>query len=500
MKRLAIITLLGLGLSLGSAQAATLAGTVINNQGLITGTGADGNPLNVSTEQVQILVTLVPSLLIGPDGDSTSPGQTVTIPSGGQALLTYTVTNTANGDQDVQLSTSHEQNLPARLYLDDGNNTFDAADAEITGNLPMTSGQTVTVFVVTTANSPSTPLVNLSGTTVQGAPVDDINYAQIIVNNTVDLTWSRISPYTQITGTPRSVNINVQLNSDSTTPLSTELKLDVDLPAGITGNYSVLDLNSGMVGNPFPTLQEAFDDYVFNGGRLSSAQELIVEASFAVPDNYPDRTSLKPVFKAWVEPTGGSTVTSPDTQATPETLDYEILIGRGVGTVKKQQNVCVTGAGGFTCGGFSAAPASIKPCDVIFYRISAYNTGLGQLNGVRVTDQLAPGLKLQWAGAQHFDTTELDADGFPTSALSDASVRLSDPAATPWANRESTFADAQGVTLQSSLLAAGAPTTLDPNRGLYTLMMAQVMGVGCAAPQRGVNITGMPDLLTETKR
>jgi len=199
LKAVLIVTAL-LGASSALADG-TPAGTAISNVATLTfqppmpptppGTppGPNTNPPTViPSNPINVVVDKVYNLLITPDGTPAAPGQTVTGVPGQTAVLTYTVKNTSNTADTVNLS-SAVQNFsdPVTLRKDDGDNVFDATKDTAATSLSLAAGESVRLYAtITTPNNAagtSNP-INVIGTSQGDASkVDNNNWGNVTTGN-----------------------------------------------------------------------------------------------------------------------------------------------------------------------------------------------------------------------------------------------------------------------------------------------------------------------------
>lgn len=147
----AVVALLALPMQ---AQAAgTIAGSTISNTA--TATYDDGSgPTSVNSNQVDLLVDELLDVTVASD----DPADVVTTPGATGQLLTYTVTNTGNGNESFTLSTvntvggdDYNPNV-TQIYLDNGDGVFDAATDTLyvpgTNDPNLAPDTDITVFVL----------------------------------------------------------------------------------------------------------------------------------------------------------------------------------------------------------------------------------------------------------------------------------------------------------------------------------------------------------------
>ncbi|WP_243030870.1 hypothetical protein [Thermus altitudinis] len=188
-----------LALALGLALAAgTPAGTAIQNQASASYIDSAGQPKTTTSNLVTTLVQQVYSFTITPDGTETNPGQIRNGLPGGQVLFQYTVTNTGNGTDTINLSTLQgtADNFDLsniKIYLDGNcNGNVDAGEPQISS---VTLAADASACVIVAATIPATAQsgqygnLNLAGTSQGNNQVtDNNNWARAVATTQAALT------------------------------------------------------------------------------------------------------------------------------------------------------------------------------------------------------------------------------------------------------------------------------------------------------------------------
>lgn len=168
---------IALALVLSLAWAMTPAGTAISNQASASYIDSAGQPRTTTSNLVTTIVQQVYSFTIAPNGTEANPGQTRSGLPGAQVLFNYTVTNTGNGTDTINLATAQGVNdnfdlTNIRIYRDDNcNGNVDAGEAQVTGVTLAMGAQACVIVAATlpvTATNGQYGNLNLTGTS-QGA-------------------------------------------------------------------------------------------------------------------------------------------------------------------------------------------------------------------------------------------------------------------------------------------------------------------------------------------
>ena len=425
---------LGLSLSLAvgsqaSAIGAAAGSTIRNTATLELNDGV--NTTNITSAAVEIKVQQVYNVSITPDGTTATPGQTTTAAPGQIATLTYTVTNTGNGVDTINLS-AVAANASANgtingIYLDNPTSgtvgSYDAGDTLVTNLASVPADQASTVFVRYTVTSGTTGnaaagtshLLNLTGTSAgDNTRTDNNNVGQVIVQTVNQLS---LSNNVSLNGTPGNDVIfnNTLTNTGNGTVAASAISWDVtnvltDKSGGAaTGTYTYTYTVTGPAGTFTGTDLKTVADQAIGAGGLPSGGTLNIRVTESVPTTAQDgeRNALS------IKATGASNaVTVVDT----------VTVLRGIGAVSKKVLFC--GASFSACGNDSAAGTSAinaKPGEYVAYFLEANNTGTGTLYNIRLRDALPRDFVISHVGAK---TNQSGTIRFST----DGSTWVNDPA------------------------------------------------------------------------
>jgi uncharacterized repeat protein (TIGR01451 family) len=198
---LAALLLLGLALA-----QQTPAGTNISNQASASYIDSAGQPRTTASNQVITVVQQVYSFSITPDGSTTTPGQTRTALAGAPVYFSYTVSNTGNGTDTINLTLAQDAGdsfdlSGTNIYLDANcNGTLDPGETtpitSVTLSRQGTPGASACVIVAGTIPASATSgqfgNLNLVGTSA-GSPstTDTNNWARAIATTAAILTATK---------------------------------------------------------------------------------------------------------------------------------------------------------------------------------------------------------------------------------------------------------------------------------------------------------------------
>lgn len=249
---LTLVLVLALGLALA---AGTPAGTAIQNQASASYIDSAGQPRTTTSNLVTTIVQQVYSFTITPDGTEANPGQIRNGLSGGQVLFQYTITNTGNGTDTINLSTvqgtSDNFDLTNILIYRDTNcnGNVDAGEPQVTS---VTLAADASACVIVAATVPSTAQnghygnLNLAGTSQGNNTVtDNNNWARAVATTQAALTAFKaanpsgnIQPGNTITytisgsNTGGSAAYGIQVTVDGTP--KTGILIEDTIPSGLT--------------------------------------------------------------------------------------------------------------------------------------------------------------------------------------------------------------------------------------------------------------------------
>ncbi len=255
--RLIPASVLALALALGLALAMTPAGTAIQNQASASYIDSAGQPRTTTSNLVVTIVQQVYSFTITPNGTEAVPGQTRYGLPGGPVYFNYTITNTGNGTDTINLSTQQPPTgdnfdlLNPTLYLDTNcNGTIDAGESPMASpsvTLPMGGSACVILGGTIPAGTPSGQYANIDlvGTSA-GNPTtkDDGNWARATATAQAILTATKsasptgaVNPGSTITYTISGSNNGGSAASGVNVPgLGTGILVSDVIPTGLTVN------------------------------------------------------------------------------------------------------------------------------------------------------------------------------------------------------------------------------------------------------------------------
>ncbi|GEM83581.1 beta strand repeat-containing protein [Meiothermus hypogaeus] len=235
----------------------TPAGTNISNQASASYIDSAGQARTTTSNQVITVVQQVYSFSITPDGTQAAPGQTRNALPGAPVYFSYTVSNTGNGSDTINLTTVQDtgDNFDlgsTAIYLDANcNGTIDPGE-----NTPITSvnltrqgtpGASACVIVAGTIPASATNgqfgNLNLSGTSAGSPSVTDTNnWARATATTAAALTATKsaspagsVSPGSNITYTISGSNVGGSAASGvSVSGLGTGILISDAIPNGLT--------------------------------------------------------------------------------------------------------------------------------------------------------------------------------------------------------------------------------------------------------------------------
>ncbi|MBF6594285.1 MAG: DUF11 domain-containing protein [Thermaceae bacterium] len=208
MRRLSVLFTAVLVFLLGFAVAQqTPAGSSISNQASASYIDSAGQPRTTTSNQVITVVQQVYSFTITPDGNSTStPGQTRSALPGAPVYFAYTVANTGNGTDTINLATLQDTGIGATdnfdftgvaIYADTNCNGRIDAGESVVSSVSVAQGGSACIVVAATIPASATNSqyanVNLTGTSAgDNTKTDTNNWARGIATTAaaLDLTKS----------------------------------------------------------------------------------------------------------------------------------------------------------------------------------------------------------------------------------------------------------------------------------------------------------------------
>ncbi|WP_019011238.1 hypothetical protein [Deinococcus aquatilis] len=475
MRKFLLTALLVSGLA---SAVGTPVGTQISNIGTLelSDTVGGTTTTTLSSTPVVINVQQVYNVSITPDGTTAAPGQTVGLAPGQTGFLTYTVTNTGNGTDAINLAaitanaTAQGANILG-IYLDNKATgtvgSYDAGDTLVTSLTNVAADASNTVFVRysipsgTTGGSAagSAHQLNLTGTSVgDGTKTDTNNVGQFTVGSVIDMTLTSTQSKTVAAGTTVTFT-DVLTNTGNVTLLATDVtaavvatatnKLGTTITNTFTTSYTV---TGGQGGTATGTDLETVLNTAIGTGLLSGSALTITVTNTPATGTTPatgaaDGDVLILSLETYSPTTG---VTNNALQGDAQgRITNTTTVQRGVGTVTKKLALCTTTT---TCPDFSAAGTTTinaKPGDYVVYYLEALNTGTGSLYNIRLSDALPANFVPVRIGAS-------------TTAAAATALRFSTNGTT-WNNDVTTLGTLTGGTsrLYVAVENGGTATTID---------------------------------------
>ena len=189
----------------------TPAGTNISNQASASYIDSAGQARTTTSNQVITVVQQVYSFSITPDGTPATPGQTRSALPGAPVYFSYTVSNTGNGSDTINLTTPQDSGdnfdlSGTALYLDANcNGNIDPGETAAITSVSLSMGTSACVLLAGTIPASATngqvANINLSGTSA-GSPsaTDTNNWARAVVSTAAILTATKsASPSSAVT-------------------------------------------------------------------------------------------------------------------------------------------------------------------------------------------------------------------------------------------------------------------------------------------------------------
>ncbi|WP_051195670.1 DUF11 domain-containing protein [Meiothermus rufus] len=203
----------------------TPAGTNIANQASASYIDSAGQPRTTTSNQVITVVQQVYSFSITPDGNApATPGQTRSGLPGAPVYFSYTVSNTGNGSDTINLTTLQDSGdafdlSGTALYLDANcNGTIDPGETTPITSVTLSMGQSACVILAGTIPPSATngqfANINLQGASAGSPSVTDTNnWARAVVSTAATLTATKaaspsgaVAPGSSITYTISGAN------------------------------------------------------------------------------------------------------------------------------------------------------------------------------------------------------------------------------------------------------------------------------------------------------
>ncbi|MDL2342980.1 hypothetical protein QOL99_02325 [Deinococcus sp. MIMF12] len=418
MKKFLLTALLFTSGSLALAVGAPAGTTISNTATLDLNDGVTSRTLTSNT--VNVNVQQVYSVTVTPNGTTAAPGQTVPVQAGTTGTLTYTVTNTGNGPDSINLAAltanaTAQGSSIAGIYLDNPTSgtvgSYDAGDTPVTSLTNVPADGTRTVFVRYTvpagtgggSAAGSAHQLNLTATSAGDAgKTDTDNVGQLTVERTIDLALA--STQTKTVAAGGSVSFTDTLtNTGNTTLTAAEITTSTTVATTLKGTsiadtafttaYSVTGPGGTFTGS---ALDPLIDNAVGTGLASGSALTITVTVTPALTTL--DASQVALTFKAYSPVTSGAVNNAPD--GDPQaTITNTALLQRGVAEVTKTVAKCTSSTACPARTAAGTADVSAKPGEYVVFYLGATNSGSGTLTNVRLSDLLPANFIITQVGA-----------------------------------------------------------------------------------------------------
>lgn len=470
---LALITL-SLAASAGAAVTLTPAGTVISNTGYVDYTTDDNVTVtNAASNVVSATVSAVYGVTVSPNGDTTTPGQTVytnsTTTAATTAVLTYTLTNSGNATDSFNLTTVAGGNTVAAsvsYYLETSatpNGYTAGTDTLITSinSLPA-DGTTKTFYAVYTvpagtAGGAQFDITPVATSVADSTKVDTNNLGRIIETSIYDFTFGASQTGTVKTPGTQTYTNTLTNTGNTAIPLAnlvlTSGQTDTTSGGAALAAGSFTDTFTVTIGGTTYASAGTLAGALTNAAAASSvpvAGTVVVTSIVTAPAGRTagdtDLLSLQASL------TGVTTGTSVYNKSSPVAISDTTTVIKGLGTVGKTQALCGTSGSTAmnTCPASTGAAStgiSVKPGDYVVYYLSATNSGTSNIMNTRVRDTLPANVSIASLAAV---STQAGTVLFSTNGTS-------------WTASPTTLTVANGATVYAALDtdASGTITTAD---------------------------------------
>lgn len=399
----------------------TPAGTAISNTATLDLN--DGTTTtSINSTPVIVNVTQIYSVAITPNGTTTAPGQTTTVQPGQIGTLTYTVTNTGNGTDTINLATiAANANATAqgasnvKIYLDNPTTgtvgSYDANDTLVTSLTNVPADSTRTVFVRYTTPTGTTGgaaageshLLDITGTSAgDTSKTDTGNVGEVKIGRLVDLSLAVTPPASKTVAAGGSVTFTDTLTNTGNTTLTaaeltgTVVRATINGATPITDNFTVSYTVTGGQGGSATNanLETALNAAIGTGLTAGSALTITVtvtpDATAGVNNGAKDGDKLTLTLETYspVLSSGDIVKNNAPQGDTQGIVTNTATVQRGVGSALKKVALCTTATNCPTYTAAGTADINAKPGDYVVYYLNATNTGTGKLFNVRLKDTL----------------------------------------------------------------------------------------------------------------
>jgi hypothetical protein len=392
--RFALLTaLLATSATFTAGATGTAANTSISNVGTFTYVDDNGAPQSVSSTPVTITVSQVARVDITSDGTVAAPGQTVYVQPGSTGYLTYTVKNSGNGSDTINLTTQdgNGNTLTGVTYY------YDAALTQpVTGNaVTLAADASKTVYAAYTV--PSTAAGGV-GVTITPVGTSAFNTAVVDSNNVGLISPVKVHSVTVSTDntltatTPGSaVGTHTLKNTGNTLIASGDLTVTgtVNDANSILAGVSYVFSTSAAVGSPSgaastdPTT--ALNNYITSVGKIAVGASVTLTTTYTTAAGKTIGQVATDAVKGYFAQTTTAADTYSTTAANASAGTDTLTVVGGVAVVTKTADNCGTDA---SCATPVLNTATGKPGDYIRYTIKVANTGSSALKRPIVNDTL----------------------------------------------------------------------------------------------------------------
>lgn len=397
----------------------TPAGTLIDNTAVLDLN--DGTTTtSITSTAVRVNVTQIYNVSITPNGTITAPGQTVTVQPGNTGFLTYTVTNTGNGTDTINLASAimnGQTGTVTGIYLDNPTTgtvgSYDAGDTLVTNLASVPADDTRTVFVRYTTPTGTTGgaaadalhLLNITGTSNgDSTKSDSDNVGAIKIGRLADLSLTGTLSKTVPAGGSVTFT-DILTNTGNTTLTAAEItgtvgRVTVNGATSITDTFGVSYTVTGGQGgtatntNLEAALNAAIGTGLVAGNALTITVTVTPDATTGVNSGAKDGDKLTLTLETYADFAGAANSSALQNNAaqgdTQGIITNVTTVQRGVGSVLKKVALCTTATNCPTYAAAGTTAISAKPGDYVVYYLNATNTGTGKLFSVKLKDALPP--------------------------------------------------------------------------------------------------------------
>lgn len=405
--RLTLLTALIAGSAFSFAGAAgTAANTSISNTGTFTYADDSGTPQSVSSTPVTLTVAQVAAVDIAADGTVATPGQTVYGAPGSTVFLTYTVTNSGNGNDTINITTQNGAGaaLTGVTYYYDTALTQPVTNNAVTlaadQSKPIYAAYTVPANAVGGAGVYITPVATSAFNT---AVVDSNNVGLISPTKVHSVTVSTDNSVTATT--PGSVTATHTLKNTGNTPVNSG---DVTLTGTVNDANAILasvsyTVSSGTSSGAASTnATTALNNYLTSVGPLAGGQSVTVTTTYTTAAGKTIGQTATDALKGYFVQTSSASDSYGTTSSNATTGTDTLTLVGGIANVTKTADNCGTDA---TCTTPTLNTTTGKPGDYIRYTIKVANSGSSALKKPIIQDTLNTNLLYVKATSTFSQTT-----------------------------------------------------------------------------------------------